>query len=44
METVKLLPQKHANIGLAAFIDYFELEAAKEVRNADIKMKVYILK
>ncbi len=37
---MKLLPQKHGSLGLAAFVDFYELEAAKEAHNDDIKLKV----
>ena len=41
VETVKLLPQKYANMGLAAFVDFYDIEAAKDARNAEIKIKVH---
>ena len=41
VETVKLLPQKHGSTGLAAFIDFYDIEAAKDARNDDIKIKVH---
>lgn len=42
VESVKLLPLKHAGMGLAAFIDFQDLEAAREAHNADIKIKVFL--
>lgn len=41
VEDVKLLPLKHAGKGLAAFIDFYDIEAAKAAYEAEIKIKVF---
>ena len=40
MDSIKLLPQRHPNLGLAAFIDFHDVDAAVEARNTEIKIKV----
>ena len=40
VEGVKLLPQKHPNIGLAAFVDFEDAKSAHAAQSATIKIKV----
>ncbi len=38
IEGVKILPQKYPNIGVAAFIDYFDVKSATEAKEAKHKL------
>lgn len=39
VEGVKILPQKYPNIGVAAFIDFYDIKSAIEAKEAKHKMK-----
>ena len=36
---MKILPQKYPNIGVAAFIDFYEVKSATEAKEAKHKLK-----
>jgi len=37
VEGVKILPQKYPNIGLAAFVDFFDVKGAIEAKESKLK-------
>ena len=42
VEGIKLLPQRYPKMGLAAFIDFYERDAAVEAHNTEIKIQVQL--
>ena len=44
IEGVKILPQKYPNIGVAAFIDYFDVKSATEAKEAKHKLNGHELR